>query len=372
MLPPRQGRVWLVEDSRLEAELAVSRLSQTYEVEHFSDGAAVLERLACSDSDANLPDLIVLDWQLPGVSGLEVCRFVRTRYDPLMLPVLMLTVRGARADFVEGLGAGANDYVAKPYDEAEFLARVRTLVQVRQLHARMQQVEAQLIGIVSHDLRNPIAAISGTAAMLLRHHDLDERATKSVARIASSAARANHLILDLLDFTRAKLGDGIPLSKGPTRLDAVVAQALEELEVAWPDRIQYEDICECEGEWDARRLGQVVSNLVTNALQYSPESARVSIRVRDEETWAVLEVHNSGPAISREMLPRIFQSLQRGASGGDGHRRNVGLGLFIVEQIVRAHQGRVTVDSSEEEGTFFRVHLPKVRSAVLETSPLLS
>ena len=123
-LPGERARVWVVDDSQLEAERACRLLGRLYDADTFVEGAALLERL----SDGDLPDLILLDWQMPGVSGLEVCQFLRERYDEVTLPILMLTARGAKKDFTEGLSAGANDYVAKPYDDAELLARVKAVL----------------------------------------------------------------------------------------------------------------------------------------------------------------------------------------------------------------------------------------------------
>ena len=132
------GTVWIVDDSRLEAERTRNLLEGTYALRSFEEGGAMLEAIA---STKELPDLILLDWQMPGVSGLEACHFLRERFDEVSLPILMLTTRGAKSDFTEGLSAGANDYVAKPYDDAELLARVRTLVRIRRQAEAMRARE---------------------------------------------------------------------------------------------------------------------------------------------------------------------------------------------------------------------------------------
>ena len=125
-VPP--GVVWVVDDSKLELQRTCRLLDVAgYQTEAFEEGGPLLQKIV-GDS---MPDLVLLDWQMPGVSGLEVCRFLRARFDEVSLPVLMLTSRGAKEDFTEGLLAGANDYVAKPYDDAELLARVRSLVRTR-------------------------------------------------------------------------------------------------------------------------------------------------------------------------------------------------------------------------------------------------
>ncbi len=137
--PPR-GRVWIVDDSVLEAEMARRAIAPSFDTEIFSDGATMLERLAHDPG----PDALVLDLQLPGMSGIDVCRFLRGTFDEIALPIVMLTVYGHKEDVLEGLAAGANDYVPKPYDPAELLARVRTVVRTRRLHERAKRAERAL------------------------------------------------------------------------------------------------------------------------------------------------------------------------------------------------------------------------------------
>src|ERR1700722_13987044 len=133
------GLVWVLEDSPLEAEMARRAVAANHVVEIFPDSPAMLERIA----NGSRPDMLVLDCQLPTMTGLEVCRFLRESFDEMDLPILMLTVQGHRADLVDGLNAGANDYLTKPYNVAELVARVGTLVRTRHLHrARVQRARA--------------------------------------------------------------------------------------------------------------------------------------------------------------------------------------------------------------------------------------
>jgi PAS domain S-box-containing protein len=135
-----RGIVWIVDDSPLEAEMAKRAISPRYDVAVFADGAMMLERLASGVG----PDALVLDWQLPGMSGIEVCRFLRGTLSQIALPIVMVTVHGHKQDIVDGLAAGANDYLTKPYDPPELLARVGALVRTRRLHERAQRAERSL------------------------------------------------------------------------------------------------------------------------------------------------------------------------------------------------------------------------------------
>ncbi|MCY1047298.1 ATP-binding protein [Corallococcus sp. bb12-1] len=232
----------------------------------------------------------------------------------------------------------------------------------REEDARLRaEFEQQLIGIVSHDLRNPLNAILLSAHALLQRDDLGERATKNTGRIISSAERANRLIRDLLDVTQSRLGGGLPVHRRPMDFHEATRQALEEVQVAFPERqVVLEQQGDGHGTWDEERLGQVVQNLVTNALRYGDAESPVRVTTRSAGDDMVLEVHNRGRPIAPEMLPTLFQAMRRGQHDEDRASRSVGLGLYIVEQVVRAHGGHVVATSNAEAGTTFKVRLPRV------------
>jgi signal transduction histidine kinase len=222
------------------------------------------------------------------------------------------------------------------------------------------EFEEQLIGIVSHDLRNPLNAITLSVEALLRTGDLDERQAKGISRIQASAERAIRMIRDLLDFTRARLGGGLPVRRAPGDLHLLTQQAVEEVRLAHPGRdVRFTSSGPGQGEWDADRLLQVITNLVNNALAYSPLDTPVQVETRGEPDAVLLHVHNAGPPIPPELMPRLFEPMTRGANQVSAASRSIGLGLYIVNNIVRAHGGRIDVRSSEGEGTAFTVRLPR-------------
>lgn len=225
---------------------------------------------------------------------------------------------------------------------------------------RRAEFERQLIGIVSHDLRNPLSAITLGATALLQRGGLEERQARNVGRIQSSAERAIRLIRELLDFTQARMGGGIPVSRKPMELHAVTRQVVDEVRMAYPERrIDVEAQGDGRGEWDADRLAQVLTNLLTNALSYSPPGTPVKVHTRGEDGTVVLEVWNTGEPIPSEQIPRLFEPLERGTGQTDQAGRSIGLGLFIVRNIVEAHGGTITVSSGAREGTAFTVRLPR-------------
>jgi signal transduction histidine kinase len=249
----------------------------------------------------------------------------------------------------DGTRAGA---VLTTRDETE---RLRFDEELR----RTLQFLERLVAILGHDLRNPLSAILVAAQSMLRRGDLGSAQGKLLSRIISSADRMERMITDLLDFTRGRLGTGLPLSPADADMIEICRHVLEELELSHPTRVLRLRIQgDARGRWDADRVAQVVSNLVSNALQYSPPEATVTVALHGEPHAVVLHVTNQGPPIPPPLLARIFDPFLRGRESHGRH--GLGLGLYIVERIVRAHGGEVAVRSTETDGTTFSVHWPRI------------
>jgi PAS domain S-box-containing protein len=220
--------------------------------------------------------------------------------------------------------------------------------------------ERQLIGIVSHDLRNPINAIGIAAVLLSKADHLNERQAKAVSRIVSSSDRARRMLRDFLDFTEARTLGRIPVAPGPANIGQIARQVFDELRVLYPDRaatIEHEG--DAQGTWDADRIAQVIGNLLSNAYQHSRPSAAIQLRTRGTPGDVTIEVQNEGGEIPPGEIARFFQPFERGGDATPSAERSVGLGLFISKQIVEAHHGTISVQSSASEGTVFRVCLPR-------------
>jgi phosphoserine phosphatase RsbU/P len=272
----------------------------------------------------------------------------------------------------EGHGAPVHDvamFVAKDRDVYEReLVLSRKKLEVLVAQANRLQAEAadralfaeQMVGIVSHDLRNPLSTIQMGATLLARGGATPAQ-LRVLGRISRAAERANRLIADLLDFTQARLGQGIPLSPRPIDLRATVAEAVEELALAYPGRKLVHDhegpvACVADGD----RLTQAIGNLVSNAMTYGRLDAAVTVTSRVLPAGFEVVVHNHGHAIPPDVRQALFQPMVRGeAEAASG--RSVGLGLFIVSEIVKAHGGSVAVLSDAESGTAFRATFPEAQ-----------
>ncbi|HTV21460.1 MAG TPA: ATP-binding protein [Polyangiaceae bacterium] len=253
------------------------------------------------------------------------------------------------------------------YDESGVLRALEGFItdvteQKRQAEEAQKRAEfeQQLIGIVSHDLRNPLSSMLLGVHLLLLDEEQNATVTKTLLRMQRSGQRAQKMIADLLDFTQARLGGGIPVERKDVSLRQIVQPVIEEAVTLHPEReLLVSHQGDGAGAWDPDRLAQVASNLVVNALRYSASGTPVTVRTACDDDVAVLEVHNFGEPITAELRARLFQPMQRGVGKADATTRSVGLGLYIVEQIVRGHGGTVEVESAAPQGTTFRVRLPR-------------
>ena len=224
------------------------------------------------------------------------------------------------------------------------------------------QFAQQMMGIVSHDLRNPLSAIMLALGMLLRT-PLDERQGRYAEGALQATHRAQRLIGDLLDFTSAKLGRGITVNMAAVDLQELVARCVEELSMAFPDR-SIRHLARGTGACaaDADRLAQLIGNLVSNALKYGASDSTVTVTSDIRPTEFSVTVHNEGEPIAPEQMAHLFEPMSQGTQE-HGPDRSVGLGLFIVQEIARGHGGRVSVVSTREAGTRFTLRVPRGASA---------
>jgi sigma-B regulation protein RsbU (phosphoserine phosphatase) len=258
-------------------------------------------------------------------------------------------------------------FVARDRDkyERELLVARRRLEELVSEATRLQAetkdralLAEQMIGIVSHDLRNPLSTISMAAALLTRD-SLSDRDRRTLERIQRAGARGARLISDLLDFTQARVGKGLPIVREPADVHVVVADAVDELSHLHPSRsIVHERIGEGPCFVDPNRLAQIVGNLVSNAVAYGDHDTPVTVTTSIEKRAFTVRVHNHGQPIPAETRSVIFEAMARGAIAPNAGR-SVGLGLFIVRELVNAHGGRVDVISTDAEGTIFAASFPQ-------------
>jgi two-component system sensor histidine kinase/response regulator len=314
--------------------------------------------------------LALIDVHMPVMDGFELAELMRGVERTRHVPIIFVTAATRETNRIfQGYDAGAVDFLFKPIEPRILQHKSETFFQLyrqRQALAETLRLNEELIAVVGHDLRNPLEVILMTADLL--RDSADPQVGKSALRLRKSGTRMRQIIDELLDMSRARLGGGIPIQRQPVDLLAIAKTAVAEAEAGHPDRsLELHAEHDLGGEWDGGRLEQVLSNLLANALRHGDAQSPVVVSVRGETDSVVISVHNQGH-IADEMLPQLFEPFQASRESrarGDG----LGLGLYIVQQIVFAHEGRVEVRSTPSEGTTFVVHLPRRASQTAKPAP---
>ena len=395
-------RILLVEDSPTQLEAARSLLEQCgYRVGTARAGEEAFEMIRADRFDLVLSDVI-----MPGISGYELCARVKESLADPPLFVLLTTLADPR-DIVRGVECGADNYITKPYTADHLTARIEQVIANRELRARekpgeparinflgetytitsdppqilalllssfeelirtnealqtsKQRAEAatrardEVLATVSHDLKNPLGTIYTSASLLLEMPLPPDAQRRQIEIIKRTAGRMDRLIMDLLDVSRMEAGR-FSVQPAPESLRSIIAEARELLDpIATAKTITLHTELPADDSIllvDRDRVMQVMSNLIGNAIKFTPEGGSITIAAQSEEGMVRLSVIDTGIGIDEENLNRIFDRFWHSGEGGGS-----GLGLAIAQGIVRAHNGRIWVESAKE-GTRFHFTLP--------------
>ncbi len=380
------GRVVLADDNADMREYLRRLLSQHWTVEAVADGGQALDairRQPCA--------LVVADVMMPKVDGLELTRTLRADVATKDLPIILLSARTGEEATSEGLEAGANDYVVKPFSARELVARVRVQLEIARAHAsdrlhdsaRLEEqafrrvaestghARDEFLGLLSHELRNPLAPILAALELMKRRGDGSFAHERSV--IERQVKHVVRLVDDLLDVSRLTR-DTVRLEKRAVGIGAVIADAIE---MASPlvEQRQHRLVVDITPsgltlDVDPARLAQVFSNLLTNAAKFTDPGGTITISAGAEEDAMVVRVKDTGIGIAPALLPRAFDAFAQGAQASDRALGGLGLGLTIVKSLVALHGGQVEAHSAGlGTGCEFVVRLPLTNSRSLHAPP---
>lgn len=323
------------------------------------------------------PDLILLDIMMPGMTGFETCEHLKSSASTADIPVIFLSALTETDTKVKGFEVGGVDYITKPFQESEVLARVHVHLKIRRLEmerdkhistlTELNSEKDRLMQIVSHDLRSPLGGIRGLAEILL---ESDEQVNAATVRefskiITNTVDGLLELVNDLLDlakiesgnvnmnFTEFDFSETIKYASDLVRLVALKKGVF--LTADYPDeplRIRA----------DEPKLKQTINNLLSNAIKFTPKGGNVEIAVEKEQSPdsknLLITVTDSGMGIPPDMLKNVFEKFGEHQRNGTHGEKGSGLGLSIVKRFVELHGGTVRVDSRVGEGTSFHITLP--------------
>jgi len=365
---PHRSHVLVVDDIPKNLQVVGTLLRNAgYELMPATNGADSLE-----GARMHLPDLILLDLMMPEMDGLEVCR--RLKADPLTqpIPVIFLTASNEMEHLVKGFEVGAVDYVTKPFNPPELLARVRTHLELK--HARdtivrhgqeltqLNEEKNEFMGIAAHDLRSPLNAVKGYTEMIREDPAMEQRERDELLdRIHSATTGMAEMVQNLLDANRIERGE-LRLHLVPTDLSALagsVTEAQRPCAAAKQQTLHLEATAvSVTAPVDPNVMVQVLENLVSNAVKYSPPGRDIFVRLKKAATSARVEVRDEGPGLSAEDQKKLFGKFARLSAKPTGGEHSTWLGLSIVKKLVEAMNGRVWCESQPGQGATFIVEFP--------------
>jgi signal transduction histidine kinase len=327
-------------------------------------------KLACEHS----PDIIVSDVMMPKVDGLELLQMLRNNPDTEKIYVILLTAKDRARDVLDGFSAEADDYVTKPFSVPELIARTKAgariqlltkeLIKKNQLLSEAMQNQAHFFGLATHDLRAPLSIITTYASLLGQGIISDEEIKNVCTRRSQSMMQ---LIDDVLDITKFEAGT-VKIKPKEANMTSIAKAAIElytpvahekEIELSF-DLANNIIPCEC----DAQRMGDVLENLISNAIKYTPAKGKVSIKLYTENDKVIGEVKDTGQGISQNSLANIFEPFAKQDGPQGNTADHTGLGLAIVKRLIELHNGKVSADSKGEGlGSIFRFEVPRLFSA---------
>lgn len=359
----RDGVVLVVDDIERNLRMIASALSsERYEVLFASSGAAALDQIA-----VRLPDLVLLDLMMPGMDGLQVCQSLKANPRTMDIPIIFLTSAHEMEFTVEALERGAVDFITKPFHAPELLARVRTHVELKrtrdELHKTITE-KNELMSAVAHDLKNPLGA-ARFSALLLRSTLTPALQQEVVDSLVASCDDMLGFIQERLE-RNARESHGAHLKIRPIKFGDVLAQvAQQNLPVAHAKGSTL-DLNPADGHSlmvlaDHYGLCQVLDNLVSNALKFSPAGSRVALTVDlpTEEPYLVCSVRDQGPGLTAEDQAHLFEPYRRLSAKPTAGESSTGLGLSIARRLIERMGGTIGSDSIPGEGAHFWVKIKR-------------
>ncbi len=365
-LEDKQHHLLVVDDDRINRELLMHLFERDYHISTAGGGREALDML---HEDPTI-DLVMLDIMMPNMSGLDVLGEIRETPATRNLPVILISAMANTRDVVNGLRLGANDYITKPVDVSVVVARVKTQLMVKRLLDERQEtiteltkaekLRSQLFRIASHDLKTPLSNIRMAEHLLRKMLPEDKSTNQTLDTIKLTVESMGSIISNFLDMVELQTGQ-MDIKLKPIEFKDVVYNVLTQYEIAANKKNIKLEMQETDG-WvtaDASRLIQVVSNLVSNAIKYSPENTTIVVSTRTENGRGFIYVADQGPGIPEDEREKLYTEFGKLSTRPTGGESSTGLGLWIVKHLTNAQRGEVGVDFPESGGATFWISLPE-------------
>ncbi|HTL19517.1 MAG TPA: ATP-binding protein [Steroidobacteraceae bacterium] len=370
------ARVLLADDNADMRAYLSELLAPLYTVELAADGEQAL-----AAARRARPDLILSDAMMPRLDGFGLLQAVRADEALRDIPFVLLTARAGEESRIEGLEAGADDYLVKPFIARELLARIGGTLALARMRGALREADRrkdEFLAMLAHELRNPLAPIRNANELLAKLLDgSDPRVQSAIAATRRQVIQLTRLVDDLLDVSRVTQGR-IELQRRPLEMSHVVLQAIEAVQPmlrekthrlvtvhAAEPRVLYVNA-------DPARLMQCVVNVLSNAVKYTDPGGQITVQMRAEGASALIEISDTGVGIPAELLPRMFDLFVQGDRSPDRSQGGLGVGLAVVKRLIEMHGGSVRARSDGlEQGATFEIRLPLIeQTSAVEEAPI--
>lgn len=354
--------VFLLVDDKPENLLALEALLRRDDLEIVTaaSGNEALEIVLQHDIG-----LAIIDVQMPDMNGLELAELMRGTERSKRIPIIFITAgMHDRETVFNGYDSGAVDFLHKPIDPRILKNKVETFYQLCKQRLELAETlrfHETFVATVGHDLKNPLNSIV-MASQILASQTTDQKQQEMALRIRRSAQRMAGMIDELYDLSRCRLDGGIALRQRLVELAPAIRRVVDEHRLSATVPIEFHEEGGAKAYCDDIRMTQLISNLIGNAVKHGTPGAPVTVRLAVRDAEVEISVQNEG-VIEEDVRKSLFDPFVSSARKA-GRKDGLGLGLYIVEQIVRAHDGRIDVRSTAEEGTIFTVRVPREKPQV--------
>ena len=380
MTSENKQKILIVEDNQENMDLLIYFLRpQGYELLTVKDGLSALEAV-----EKEHPDIILLDIMLPKLDGYEVCERLKSRHDTKFIPIIMLTALKELQDKVKALEVGADDFLSKPFENVELLARVRSLLRLKQYHdelqsknielekknvslLRMDKFKEDLINLIVHDMKNPLFVIQGNLQMMsMSMQNLSaDFLKKYTKRIERSSQQLLRMVVNLLDISRIEEGR-IELKSEKANINTIIKDIAIRIS-DYPENEQKQIVVDLDSHLpeilaDKSVIERVLENLINFAVTNADEDGKVLISTSSADGQKVQFItHDSGTQIPKNFHDKIFEKFSQAEIKNSGSRVDRALGLTFCKLAVEAHQGKMWLDLENKIGNKFIIELPVYR-----------
>ncbi len=358
---PGDISVLIVDDMAKNIQLVAKFLTdEGYNLFFAQSGEAALKQFGSRDFD-----LVLLDVMMPGMDGFEVCRRMKENEKNKMIPIIFLTARTDDDAIKKGFAIGGVDYITKPFNPVELVARVKTHINLRLRERELNDLNTTkdtLLSIISHDLKTPFFNIMGLGELILKSYDEYDDAMKKelISNIVESSRISHNLLDNLLNWIRVQTGK-IKFSPESILMKDLIIEVTQLLQTQINSKevnLEVEIPSAMRVFADPNMLKTIIRNLLSNAVKYTPRGGNVSIKSVEEKDAVTTFVKDNGIGMSDETLESLFKSKLVSSTPGTENESGSGFGLIIIKEFIEIHKGTIMVESEPGKGTTFRFTLP--------------